>query len=364
MSKSILPPHPSRIILINPTRYLGNLLIAGKLIQEFAAYCARQGISFRIVIDEAFQPLLEGALPASSLICYPRRRINQASPLKKALIYMRCLREIRSFNADIAFSIEEDSVSKRLTQFSGARFKLGCSSTGPAFGYDQTIVLDFGTRPVERQHRWYSFQDVFAELGLPVSHPAYLELPRRELPTALYDKLKAAGIELDKQQIVLHAGATKEYKKWPLHYFAELCEKLRQPGRQIVFIGAGKDAREIAEVLKLVKTPLTGIVNLCDKLSLAELAEYFRQVSAIVGNDSGPFHLAAAQGVPGFVIFGPTRVDLWGPLSESSSVISGHMLCGIECKRGQCPYQYRCLSSLTPDTVLTRLRPLLMQPVV
>ena len=46
----------------------------------------------------------------------------------------------------------------------------------------KTVVLDFGTRPPERQHRWYSFYDVFADLGLAASHPAYLELPRRPLP--------------------------------------------------------------------------------------------------------------------------------------------------------------------------------------
>src|SRR5690606_33563915 len=120
-----------------------------------------------VVIDETFRPLLEEALPAGTLLGYPRRQINKAPALRKAGLYLRCLREIRGFRADVAFSIEEDSVSQRLTQFSGAKFKLGCSSTGAAFGFDQTVVLDFGTRPAQGQHRWYSFQDVFTELGLP-----------------------------------------------------------------------------------------------------------------------------------------------------------------------------------------------------
>jgi ADP-heptose:LPS heptosyltransferase len=361
---NVLPPNPKRIILLNPTRYLGNLLIAGKLMQEFAAHCAQHGITFKVAVDEAFRELLEPALPADSLILYPRRAIHKAALLSKVITYWRCLRQIRAFNADIAFNIEEDSVSHRLTQLSGARFKVGCSTQRHGRGYHYVVPINFAARPAGQQHRWYSFQEVFAALGLPATQPAYLQLLKQPLADALRLRLQQLGVDFSKQQVILHAGATKDYKKWPTRYFAELCVGLSQPNRQVVFIGAGADQHEIAQVLQLLPAPQrlalgTNILNLCNQLSLAELASYFTVASAIVGNDSGPFHLAAAQGVPGVVIFGPTRVDLWGPLSERTSVIKGEEVCSPDCTRRQCLHQHRCLTSITPEAVLTRLQPLL-----
>ncbi|MES2603939.1 MAG: glycosyltransferase family 9 protein [Pseudomonadota bacterium] len=362
MSARPLPLQPKRIVLVNPTRYLGNLLIAGGLIQDFAALCQSRNIEFKLVIDEAFAQLFDGALPADSLLLYPRRRIKQANAFGKLAHYWHCLQQIRRFDADIAFNIEEDSVSHRLTQLSGAYYRLGCSTTRHQRGYEEVMNVDFTERPVGEQHRWHSFQQVFARLGLPRSStPSYLRLPVRPLTETLRMRLQQAGIDLTQQQVVLHAGATKDYKKWPLTYYAQLGEQLRQPGRQVVFIGAGSDAREVAQVLQQIPLPHDGIVNLCNVLSLAELAHYFRHVTAMVGNDSGPFHLAAAQGVAGLVIFGPTKVELWGPLSPTTAVLKGTQGCSPECTRQQCVHQHRCLTSLTPELALMRLQPLLKQ---
>ena len=355
-----LPPQPRRIILVNPTRYLGNLLIAGGLIQDFAAQCAERNISFKLVVDAAFADLLAPVLPGDRLILYPRRQIKQVRDWRKLQAYWRCLQQIRRFQADIAFNIEEDSVSHRLTQWSGAKFKLGCSSTRHRFGYQAVVPVNFAARPLHQQHRWYSFQEVFAVFGLPAAQPGYLRLRPQTLAADLRSRLQTLGVDFSKQQVVLHAGATKAYKKWPAHYFAELCQALRWADRQVVFIGAGQDAEEIAAVLAQVPLPHSSIVNLCNQLSLAELAQYFVGVSAIVGNDSGPFHLAAAQGVAGLVIFGPTKVELWGPLSPNTHVLKSKELCSAECTQQGCIHQHRCLTSITPQQVLAQLSPWLV----
>ncbi len=359
MSPRPLPSNPARILLVNPTRYLGNLLIAGGLIQQFARRCDEHRIEFRVVLDGAFAELLQGALPPGTLLIYPRRRIKQARGLQKLTEYWRCLRDIRRFRADIAFNIEEDSVSHRLTQWSGARFRLGCSTQRHGFGYERVEPVEFVARAAGEQHRWYSFQQMFARLGLPPAQPSYLQLPWRPADAALAAKLQGAGIDFSKQQVVLHVGATKAYKKWPPHYFAALCDALRAPARQIVFIGAGADANEIDVVLQQVTPPHAGIINLCNQLSLAELSQYLRRVRVMVGNDSGPFHLAAAAGTAGFVIFGPTNVALWGPLSPRTQVLQSAEGCGSGCTRGHCVAQHRCLNSITPAQVLARLQPLL-----
>jgi heptosyltransferase-3 len=46
-----------------------------------------------------------------------------------------------------------------------------------------------------------------------------------------------------------------------------------------------------------------------------------RDASLFVGNDSGPAHIAAAFGVPGVVIFGPSDSEVWAPWKTHAEVL-------------------------------------------
>ena len=359
MSIPALPTNPERIILVNPTKYLGNQLIAGNLVQQFVEHCHKRNIEFRIVVDESFRELLSGALPAEALIFYPRKSLAKAGLLQKIQIYLKCLRVIRRFKADIAFNVEEDSAAHRLTQLSGATYRLGCSPARHKLGYHFAMPINFASREEGKEHRWYSFQEVFTALGMLESQAAaYLKLNPAPLSAALKQKLESLGLDFSRKIIAIHAGATKAYKKWPSEHFAAMTSALLDENQQVAFIGAGQDATETATVLAMLDTTRSTAppVNLCNQMSLAELGTFFTQVAAFAGNDSGPSHLAAAMGVPGFVIFGPTDVSIWGPLSSRTEVIKGSEPCGIECTRKLCLHHHRCLRSIEPLLVAEKLQ--------
>jgi hypothetical protein len=100
-----IPADYRSIVLLNPTRYLGNMLIAGGLIQDFYTYCQQRNIRFLLVIDESYRELLQGFLPQQSLLYYPRQRIKRGNLWQQASAYLSCLTAIRRFKADIAFNI-------------------------------------------------------------------------------------------------------------------------------------------------------------------------------------------------------------------------------------------------------------------
>jgi ADP-heptose:LPS heptosyltransferase len=58
-------------------------------------------------------------------------------------------------------------------------------------------------------------------------------------------------------------------------------------------------------------------------LSLPCLAALFRSAGALVGNDSGLSHLAAAVGCPTVALFGPTDPRVWAPIGERVVVLGG-----------------------------------------
>lgn len=347
-----------RIVLVNPTKYLGNLLIAGSLIQDFCNFCQQQDKSLLIVLDESFREIVGDSFSGASLLFYPRQKINKSSTRRQIKNYLDCLIKLRDYEADVAFNIEEDSVSHRLTQFSGAKRKIGCSTSRHIWGYDYVIPVNFTERPAGRKHRWYSFYEVFKTLGMQEKEPQYMKLNPDVLSEGMQIRLAAKGVNFIKPIVAIHAGATKEYKKWPLGYFVELANKLIDRDFFPVFIGAGKEDKQAVDaILPALKRHDYSVsaVDLCDELSLAELASFFTRVTVMVGNDSGPFHLASALDIPGVVMFGPTDKDIWRPLSSKSAVLKGLEACDPECTRRQCKYDHRCLKSITPEDVMDKI---------
>jgi ADP-heptose:LPS heptosyltransferase len=348
----------TRYLLVNPTKYLGNLLIAGGLIQDFHAYCQQQGHGLTVVLDESFRELVTDALPGENMLFYPRQAIRQAAWMEGAMRYTNFIRQLRALDADIAFNIEEDAVSHRLTQFSKALHRLGCNEHRHRWGYEQVVHVSFNNRPAASQHRWYGYQTIFSTLGLSESTPGYMRLKPAPLDYAVKRRLENLGLEAGRKLIIVHAGATKDYKKWPETHFARLAALMINSGWQPAFIGTGADQPVIESVMANIHPDSSGPrpINLSNQLSLSALASFMHQYgAAMVGNDSGPAHLAAALGLPGVVIFGPTDASLWGPLSPLCRVMKGLEGCAAACSRRQCLVARRCLTSLSPEMILSQL---------
>ena len=353
-----IPLSPKRIVLINPTRFLGNLLIAGNLIQHFTKYCKSRQIDCLLVFDESFRELLQDAFQDVPILYYPRQAIKNAGALQKLRLTVQVIRKIRAYRPDLAFNIEEDGVSSYLTQTSGAGFRLGCSPSRHRRFYEAVLPIDYTSRPAGREHRWHSYYEVFKALGMPQPEPAYLKLPHRTTSQSLQMQLEQIGVDTGRPLIALHPGATKDYKKWPAGHYLELAILLIKKGYFPVFIGAGKTDSDATNGLmkSLADQGYQGLAaNLCGRLSLAELATFFTCVSAVAGNDSGPFHLASAMGTHGVVIFGPSDSRIWKPLEQTGHLMQKSSVCDPGCSRRQCLRQHACLSAITPPEVLNKI---------
>lgn len=129
--------------------------------------------------------------------------------------------------------------------------------------------------------------------------------------------------------IVIHPGAGKPEKCWPIERFVELTDRLHRAGRTVRFLLGETElekwpAKSIDAISKIatVHRPTT-YIDLLYELSSA---------SAFVGNDSGPGHLAAIIGVPTISLFGsePTR---WRPIGPHVSVIHADSIDAIPVDR-------------------------------
>jgi heptosyltransferase-2 len=57
--------------------------------------------------------------------------------------------------------------------------------------------------------------------------------------------------------------------------------------------------------------------------TVRQLIDAIDRSAVLIGNDSGPGHLAAFCGVPTFTIFGPQLPDWFAPLHQSSDWMEG-----------------------------------------
>ncbi len=101
-------------------------------------------------------------------------------------------------------------------------------------------------------------------------------------------------------------------KQWPMEYWAELAQRIRQELNMILAVSGPPAARAALEAIRGAYIWIT---------SVAGLIYATRQAVAVVGVDSGPLHLAAALGKPGVAIFGPTDPARNGPYGSSFTVL-------------------------------------------
>ncbi|MFN4242378.1 MAG: glycosyltransferase family 9 protein [Tepidisphaerales bacterium] len=119
--------------------------------------------------------------------------------------------------------------------------------------------------------------------------------------------------------VLLHPGSGSAAKCWPLDRYRELALLLRDRlGRPIVWC-VGEVERERWRRDEWEAMAALGEVVACD--TLTGLLEQLRGAAVVVGNDSGPGHLAAAAGVPVVSVFGPTDPAVWKPLGPRVKVV-------------------------------------------
>lgn len=97
------------------------------------------------------------------------------------------------------------------------------------------------------------------------------------------------------------------HKRWPAHKYADLAKQLRDQGIESIAIGTKTEASTIAELCKLAPD----VINFCGKTTLYEIAGLAQKATYVIGNDTGPVHLAAAVKAPTLAILSSHTNPVW-----------------------------------------------------
>lgn len=170
----------------------------------------------------------------------------------------------------------------------GARVTAGLRAAGSA-------PLDRWMRYIYFHHEVMRYLEVVALVGAaPVTLEPHIAVTARDLAES------AALVPPQTAYAVIHPGATDERRRWPSERYARLGDRLAAAGFLPVVTG---DASEAHLVRRVAAAMRSAPLEAAGRLSLGGLAGLIAGTSVVIGNDTGPLHLACALDAPSVTLY-------------------------------------------------------------
>ncbi|MFX0137374.1 MAG: lipopolysaccharide heptosyltransferase II [Candidatus Hodarchaeota archaeon] len=147
----------------------------------------------------------------------------------------------------------------------------------------------------------------------------------------------------------------QKWKRWALEKYSELSSRLIKSHKAKIVIFGSRDELTLAENLKgMTKYE---VVDSIGKTTIKEAAALIKRCNLFICNDSGLMHISAAVDTPVIAIYGPTDYRRTAPFGDIHTIIRKNISCSPCFKPSKsevaenCPYDYKCLDSVSVDEV-------------
>lgn len=328
-----------KILILKPSS-LGDVIQALPVLRLLKQHQPASEIHWWIETRNA--PLLEGDPDLAGLFHFNRAR--WASP-RHWLEMASHIHELRRHRFDLVLDLQALARSAAVGWFANGKYFVGLHDPRElAHGwYDLSIP-----RPSPQTHAVDWYLETLRALRVPV-HQNFEWLPRR---AAVAEEVAARWTLPDAPVIALLPGARWDNKRWPAPHFHELVLRVNRthPGTRFVILGGKSDAELAAQIMPAAPA---SVLDLTGRTSLLQTIEILRQCRAVVTNDTGPMHIAAALRKPVIGLFGPTNPARTGPYGQTERALQRRDLSCVPCMKSSCSYRepLACLWGISPEQV-------------
>lgn len=199
--------------------------------------------------------------------------------------------------------------------------------------------------------QWYSrlSGEAGVETDRPQLHPDAAQVAR---------SLAAQGLQRGGYWVFAPGAEFGPAKRWPVARFGELAAAAN---RKVVLLGSAKEAPICAAI---AQSAPAHCLDLSGKTTLAQALDLISAAQAMVSNDSGLMHVAAAFGIHQVALFGSSSPLHTPPLNGQAQVLwlkndpaYRPALDCAPCFERECPLGHtRCLNDITAQRVLALLQ--------
>jgi len=340
-----LPDAPN--VLVIETGLVGELLVITPALRAIrTAYPAAR---ITVAVTPGSAPVLVGNPNVDRLLALSKRERGGFLGL------LRLASWIRAKRFDVALVLHTSFRSALAAAIGAVPVRAGLSSEGRGFLLTHKTPRDRAAYEVDEHLK------VLGLLGVP-SAGRELELHLTEEERDAARSLLPGGAD-ESPLVVLHPGASREIRRWPAERFAELGARLSSRAGAAVVFAFGPRERPLAERVELwfererLPKPSTVFPE-----SVRILGAVFERADAVVTNNTGPMHVAAAVGTRGVFIHGPTPVARWHPPGERFAAVFAR---GAPCRPCDSPScrmdSLVCMESVAVDEVYAAVLELLRE---
>lgn len=230
----------------------------------------------------------------------------------------KLIKDVRQRGFDFVIDVHSLSETNLLGYLSGAQVRLYARRPGRSLDW----LANFRPAPPApprdnndpTRHQVDRYLDVLKPLGVEnAPREPHLYPP----PEAIAAVEKMLGKHADAPLVGLYPGAGHASRMWPLANFAELAGRLISNGLRVVVI-TGPEERAMLPEIRAGFPPESLIF---DTLTIPQLAAMLQRLSVVMGNDTGPMHIAAAVRAPVVIVFNRATPHVFTPIGEQHRMI-------------------------------------------
>jgi len=338
-----MPERLENILIIKPSS-LGDIVLALPALAALGKSFPRARISW--LVRPEFAPLLQGHPYLDEIIHFDRRYLGRAwrdPAAMKALVSL--ILKLRKRRFDTVLDLQGLFRTASLAWLSGCRRRFGMSNA-------REMAHLFYTHKISPNSKTVHVVDYYLKIaraaGASCREVVFL------LPDTGIDPggvIERSGL-IPGRYVVLVPTSAHRNKCWPVERFAELAERIvSDSSLSVAAVGSAAERPLVERLCRKAKVTVTNLAGLTD---LEQLVAVLRAAAAVVSNDTGPGHIAAALGGPVVLIFGrsnPARVAPYGRMNCVAAVEPEN--------RGTCHSSLaprHDVAAVTVDDVYERLR--------
>jgi lipopolysaccharide heptosyltransferase I len=330
MHSAVIPPR--RILIIKPSA-IGDVVHALPVLPRLKKLWPNAKLSW--LITPACASLVQRHPLVDEVIVFQRKKwarhwYNPSILWDVALF----IHELRRKKFDLVIDLQGLLRSGLMTLLTGAPRRVGFSNArefAPAF-YNERIDCAWQEHAVTR------YLKIASALGCP-DGPAEFVFGVDDDDRKYIETLIPPGTDY----AVLLPGTNWNTKRWPVERYAALVGSLKERfGLEAAVAGASTD--------KKLATEIRGKFDLTGKTSLRQIVALLERAKLVIGNDTGPLHVAAAMGVPLVALYGPTNPSRTGPFGRDDSVLRLNLPCS-PCYSRTCSHR-SCMEWMKVESVL------------
>jgi heptosyltransferase-2 len=350
-----IPPDIRALLVVLPN-WVGDCVMATPAYRVLRAHFAQARITF--LMRAYLRDLLRGGPWMDACVAWPPRA--QGRPWHRE--YREVVRTLKAERFDAAILLPNSFRAALAAWQAGARRRIGYHRDGRGWLLTDRVPVKNRVHGVYRPMPLVEYlADLVEAAGCPRPDDRLELFTTSDCDAVVEARLREHSLHDHHPLVLICPGAKFGMSKvWLPERFAAVAERLSESRGAAIVISPGPGEEPLAgAILTAMRRPAAILQD--PVLNLGELKSLVKRSHLLLGNDTGPRHLARAFDVPIVTVFGPTFAEWTATSYTAERILQIPVDCG-PCHKKVCPLGHlKCMTGVSVEMVVAACDDLLSE---